>query len=75
MACFNLNTTGTEVPGITEISDMIASTKFAGVTSYARFNKVSELKSRQSSRGLTLSPLSTKSSGSPKRLKSYYKIF
>ena len=62
---FSLSITGTLVVGITDISEMIASTKEAGVTSYDKLRTQSLLKSLHSSSTLVLDPVATKSSGSP----------
>lgn len=45
--CLSLRTTGTEVVGMTEISDMMASMRDAGVTSYERFSRHTAFKERQ----------------------------
>ena len=59
------STTGTLVVGITDISEIIASTKDAGVTSYDKFRTHSLLKSLQSSSTFVFEPVATRSSGSP----------
>ena len=61
----SLSTTGTLVVGITDISDMIASTNDAGVTSYDKFKTQSLLKSLHSSSAFVFDPVATRSSGSP----------
>ena len=63
----SLRTTGTLVVGITDISDMIASTNEAGVTSYDKFRTQSLLKSLHSSSMFVFEPVATRSSGSPIR--------
>ena len=62
---FNLRTTGTLVVGMTDISDIIASTNEAGVTSYDKFRTESLAKSLHSSSAVVFAPVATKSSGSP----------
>ena len=61
----SLSTTGTLVVGITDISEMMASTNEAGVTSYDKFRTQSLLKSLHSSSEFVFDPVATRSSGSP----------
>ena len=70
----SLSTTGTLVVGMTDISEMIASTKDAGVTSYDKFRTESFARSLHSSSAEVFAPVATKSSGSPRETIEYIRI-
>ena len=70
-AFFILSTTGTDVQGTMPISVMTRDTSSGGVTSYTRFNRLRDDMSRQLLRGVTLRPIATRSSGSPKHALHY----